>query len=279
MTPTATLQQPSLSTVKQRQQAAWESGNYAAVAARVTVLPGELLCEAADLQAGSRVLDVATGTGNTALSAARRGWESVGVDYVEDFLEHGRRRAKVEGLPVQFVHGDAEALPFPDASFDAVLSVFGAMFAPDQERTAAELLRVCRRGGTIGLVSWTPDSLLARSFAAMSQYAPPPAGLSSPFRWGSRDGAGELLGDRIDWIRFQTRTSTFRFASPEEYVRFFRTNYGPMVKTFERLDAEDGEALAEELASLAVEHGRLGARGAITVEGEYAEVVAGRSTR
>src|SRR5918998_2023283 len=184
MTSTLEVPEPDLGAVKQRQQQAWASGDFHVVAARI-VLVAEQLCDAADLHAGWRVLDVATGSGNAAIAAARLGCDVVGVDYVPALLERGRERAAAEGLEVELLEGDAEALPFPDASFDAVLSVFGSMFAPDHERAAAELLRVCRPGGTIALASWTPDGFLGDFFRTMATHVPPPAGVRSPMLWGS----------------------------------------------------------------------------------------------
>src|SRR5262249_53571569 len=174
---------PDLSAVKKRQQLAWSSGDCAVVASRI-VLVAEQLCDRADLRAGWRVLDVATGSGNAALAAARHGCTAVGVDYVPALLERGRRRAAAEGLPVELIEGDAEALPFRDASFDAVTSVFGTMFAPDHAKTAAEVLRVCRPGGTIALASWTPDGFVGELFRVISRHVPPPAGVASPMLWG-----------------------------------------------------------------------------------------------
>src|SRR5262245_4592613 len=170
---------PDLAAVKKRQQATWASGDFSVVAARI-VLQAELLCEAADLQADWRVLDVATGSGNAAIAAARRGCSVVGADYVPALLESGRIRAKTEHLNVDFVEGDTGNLPFPSASFDAVLSIYGAMFAPDHHKTAAELVRVCRPGGVIGLASWTPEGFIGEMFRLFSKYIPPAAGLTPP---------------------------------------------------------------------------------------------------
>src|SRR4051812_11606862 len=174
---------PDFAAVKSRQQATWASGDFAVVATRI-VFQAEHLCETADLQAGWTVLDVATGSGNAALAAARRGCEAVGVDYVPALLERGRLRATAEHLDVQFVEGDAQGLPFPDASFDAVLSIYGVMFAPDHERAASELVRVCRPGGRIALASWTPDGFIGETFKVFSSYLPPAPGLKPPVRWG-----------------------------------------------------------------------------------------------
>jgi SAM-dependent methyltransferase len=185
---------PDLGAIKGRQRQVWASGDYAAVGTRILIM-SELLCEAVDLRAGQLVLDVATGSGNAALAAARRGCEVTGVDYVPSLLERARVRARAEGLPVTFREGDAEQLPFPDASFDVVLSVVGVMFAPDQERAARELLRVCRPGGKIGLANWTPDGFNAEMTRVMTRYVPPPPGLNPPVqhRRGRHGGLAEQL--------------------------------------------------------------------------------------
>jgi ubiquinone/menaquinone biosynthesis C-methylase UbiE len=218
--------------VKTRQQATWASGNFAMVAARI-VWSAEQLCEAAGLQAGWRVLDVATGSGNAALAAARRGCESHGVDYVPALLERGRIRAEAELLKVEFHHGDAEKLPFPDESFDAVLSIYGVMFAPDHATTARELLRVCRPGGTIALASWTPDGFIGETFRIFSKYAPPAAGLIPPIKWGDPAYVRSLFGDAVRSIKSNVRTNVFRYPSAEANVEFFRSYYGPTLKLFE----------------------------------------------
>src|SRR6478752_3658833 len=187
-------QNPDYSAVKHRQQATWASGDFSVVASRI-VYQAEQLCETADLRAGWRVLDVATGSGNAAIAAARRGCEAVGVDYVPALLERGRIRAAAEHLDVRFVEGDAEDLRFPDASFDAVLSIYGVMFAPDHARAAAELARVCRPGGRIALASWTPDGFIGETFRIFSSYLPPAPGLQPPVAWGD-DRYLDTLFDR-----------------------------------------------------------------------------------
>ena len=190
---------PDFEAVKQRQQQAWASGDFGVVAARIVVV-AERLCDTADLHAGWRVLDVATGTGNAAIAAARLGCTAVGIDYVPALLERGRLRAAAEVLPVELLEGDAESLPFPAASFDAVTSVFGTMFAPDHARAAAELLRVCKPGGTIALASWTPDGFIGELFRTVAAHVPPPAGVRSPMLWGTEGHLRELLGERIAWL-------------------------------------------------------------------------------
>jgi SAM-dependent methyltransferase len=233
----------------------------------------ERLVDAADLHAGWRVLDVATGSGNAAIAAARLGVQSVGVDYVPSLLERAGTRAAAEGLAVELVEGDAEALPFPDASFDAVTSVFGSMFAPDHERVAAELLRVTRPGGTIALASWTPDGYLGDFFRTMAGHVPPPAGVRSPMLWGTESHLRDLFGDGIASLDAVERTFTFRFPAAMEFVSYFRTWYGPTLKAFASLDDESREALERDLVELAVRHDRLGTD-AIAIPATYLEAVA-----
>ena len=234
-----------LATVKQRQQAAWASGDYAAVGARL-LLTAELLCEAVDLRAGERVLDVACGTGNAALAAARRCCQVTGVDYVPALLQRARQRAHAEGLQATFQDGDAEALRFPDAAFDVVVSTCGAMFAPDQERTAAELLRVCRPGGRIGMVNWTPDRYVGALFEAIGRHLPPPPGLRPPVLWGSEERLRELFGPEVA-ITAPRRSFLWRFPSAEHQVEFFATFYGPANKALAALGADRAAALKAEM--------------------------------
>src|SRR5215471_3145239 len=220
---------PDLAAIKRRQQQTWASGDFHVVGARI-VLTAEQLVDAADLRAGWHVLDVATGSGNAAIAAARLGCTVVGVDYVPALLERGRRRAAVEGLDVDLVEGDAEALPFADGSFDAVTSVFGAMFAPDQTRAAMELLRLTRPGGTIALASWTPEGFIGELFQTVGAHVRPPAAIPSPMLWGSESHLRQLLGHGITSLDVRERTFTFRFQSAESFVTFFRLWYGPTLK-------------------------------------------------
>lgn len=264
---------PNLAAIKQKQQATWASGDFSVVAARI-VLQAELLCEAAQLQAGWRVLDVATGSGNAAIAAARRGCHAVGTDYVPALLEAGRTRARVEHLDVEFVDGDAENLPFPDASFDAVLSIYGAMFAPNHRQTAAELVRVCRPGGTIALASWTPEGFIGETFRLFGKYIPPAAGLAPPIRWGDENYLEQIFGDTTYSIKSEVRTAVFRFASSEENVRFFRTYYGPTLKTFEALPIHGRLALEKEMVELNCRFDRNGGKGGpIAIAADYLETV------
>ena len=272
MTSTLDANKPDLDAIKQRQQQAWASGDFAVVAARI-VLVAEHLCDSADLRAGWRVLDVATGSGNAAIAAARHGCTAVGIDYVPALLERGRERAAAEGLSVELLEGDAEALPFPDNSFDAVTSVFGSMFAPDHAQAAAELLRVCRPGGTIALASWTPDGFIGELFRTVGGHVPPPAGVRSPMLWGTEAHLRELLGDSICSLEVAERTFTFRFASAEDFVAFFRTWYGPTLKAFAALEGSARDALEQDLVALARRFDRLGTD-AIAIPATYTEAVA-----
>jgi SAM-dependent methyltransferase len=272
MTSTETSAAPDLAAVKKRQQETWSSGEYARVAALI-VLAAEQLCDSADLQAGWRVLDVATGSGNAAIAAARLGCTAVGIDYVPELLERGRIRAAAEGLDVELKVGDAEALPFPDNSFDAVTSVFGSMFAPDHARTSAELARVCKPGGTIALASWTPGGFIGELFRTVAGHVPPPAGVASPLLWGTEEHLRTLLGDHLAWLDVAERTFTFRFTSPEAFVEFFRTWYGPTFKAFAALDADGQRALETALVELVSKHDRLG-NGAVAIPATYLEAVA-----
>jgi SAM-dependent methyltransferase len=265
---------PDLGAVKERQQQAWSSGDYHAVGARIALV-AEHLADTADLHAGWRVLDVATGSGNAAIAAARLGCTAVGVDYVPALLERGRERAAAEGLPVELLEGDAEALPFPDASFDAVTSVFGSMFAPDHERAAAEILRVCRPGGTIALASWTPESFIGELFRTVAAHVPPPPGVASPMLWGTEAHLRELFGEGICSLEAEERTFTFRFPSAEDFVAFFRTWYGPTLKAFAALEGEARDALETDLVALARRFDRLGTD-AVAIPSTYTEAVATR---
>ncbi len=267
---------PDFAAVKSRQQSTWASGDYSVVAARI-VFQAEHLCETADLQAGWRVLDVATGSGNAALAAARRGCEVVGVDYVPALLDRGRLRARAEHLDVEFVEGDAEKLPFADASFDAVISVYGVMFTPHQRRAAAELARVCRPGGRIALASWTPDGFIGETFRVFSKYLPPAPGLEPPSRWGDEAYLESLFAGAAASVISYRRTAIFRFRSAEENVDFFRTYYGPTLRAFEALGAPQREALRNDLMALARRYDRNGGVGSLAIGGDYLETVVERA--
>jgi SAM-dependent methyltransferase len=256
--------------IKQRQQVAWAAGDYAAVGTRL-LLTAELLCEAVDLRAGEQVLDVACGNGNASLAAARRFCQVVGVDYVPALLDRARRRADAEGLEVTFQEGDAEALPFPDATFDAVLSTCGAMFAPDQEQTAAELLRVCRPGGRIGMVNWTQDSYVAELFRAIGRQVPPPPGLRPPAQWGDEGRLRELFGPAVG-ITAPRREFLWRFPSAAHQAEFFATFYGPVTRTLAALDEQRADALRAEMTEIAERH-NVAADGTLVLRMDYLEAV------
>ena len=265
---------PDLEAVKARQQKTWASGDYTMVGCTLVVV-AETLCEAVDLRPGQNVLDVATGSGNTALAAARRFCDVTGVDYVPKLLQRARERAAAERLLVDFDEADAEALPFRAASFDAVLSTFGAMFAPDQERTADEIARVCRPGGKIGMANWTPDGFIGQLFKLTGCYVPPPAGLQSPVLWGTEDRVRELFAGRLRSITTARRTFTFRFRSADHWVEFFRVYYGPTMKAFDALDDAGRAAYTSDLRELIERFNRSGDE-TMVVPSEYLEVVAVR---
>jgi ubiquinone/menaquinone biosynthesis C-methylase UbiE len=274
MTQTSEPHTIDLAAVKQRQQQTWASGDFSMVGARI-VLVAEQLVDTADLHAGWRVLDVATGSGNAAIAAARLGCIAVGLDYVPSLLDRARRRASAECLHVEFVEGDAEALPFPDASFDAVTSVFGAMFAPDHRRAADELLRVCRPGGQIALASWTPDSFIGELFRTVSSHVPPPPGVPSPMLWGTEEHLCRLFGDHVEGLTVAERTFTFRFTSSEEFVTFFRLWSGPTLKAFAALNDIARDALESDLVELAEQVDRLDGD-AVAIPATYLEALATR---
>jgi SAM-dependent methyltransferase len=267
-------QTPDLATIKGRQQKAWSSGDYGKVGVTLTSM-AELLAEAADLQPGQRVLDVASGNGNASLAAARRFSEVTAIDYVPMLLEEGRQRAQAEGLSVDFREGDAEDLSFEDASFDAVISTLGVMFAPDQQKAAAELLRVVRPGGTIALASWVPDGYIGGLFKTIGRYVPPPAGIKPPFRWGTEEGLDELLGGGIGSLQTRRRTFVWRFPSARHHVEFMREYYGPLNKAFGALDEVGQDALEQDLISLA-ERYNSAENGTAVLNADYLEVVATR---
>jgi ubiquinone/menaquinone biosynthesis C-methylase UbiE len=241
----STAQAVDYEAIKQVQRHVWSAGDFAMIAT-TSVIVGEELCETVDILPGESVLDVACGSGNTTLAAARRAWGgTVGVDYVPELLERGRERAAAERLEVEFAEGDAEDLPFDDESFDVVLSTFGSMFAPDQERAAAELLRVCRPGGRIGLASWTPDGLVGQLMQLMAQRLPLPPGLLPPVLWGTEEHVRELFGSGISTLEATKRDFVYRYRSAEHWLEFFRTYFGPVRCALEGLD----EAARDEFAA------------------------------
>jgi SAM-dependent methyltransferase len=262
---------PDFAAIKQRQQATWASGDYAVVGTTLQII-GEELCEAVDLLAGERVLDVAAGNGNATLAAARRFADVTSTDYVPSLLDKGAARAHAEGLAVQFQVADAEDLPFPDASFDVALSTVGVMFAPNHAKTAQELLRVVRRGGRIGLASWTPESFIGRLFKTIGKHVPPPAGVASPALWGSEAHLRTLFGDAVE-LKCAKKQFNFRFRSPAHWVQVFREFYGPTHKAFGALPSGGQQALEHDILALIAEFNRA-APHSMVVPSEYLEVVA-----
>ena len=262
---------PDFDAIKMRQQATWAAGDFGQIGVRLQIV-GELLCEAADIVAGERVLDVAAGNGNASLAAARRFAEVTSTDYVPALLEQGRRRADADGLAITLQVADAERLPFPDESFDVALSTYGVMFAPNQKRAAAELVRVVKPGGRIGLASWTPEGFLGGLFQVMSAFVPPPAGLASPMAWGTEPRMLELFGPQVLNIRTARRTYAFRYRSAEHWVEFFRTYYGPTHKAFAALDEVGQRELHFALVKFVGSHNTHRGEG-LVVPAEYLEVV------
>jgi ubiquinone/menaquinone biosynthesis C-methylase UbiE len=262
---------PDLGAIKERQQKTWASGDFTRIG-NLMVIMGERLCEAADLRSGQRVLDVATGSGNTAISAARRFCEATGIDYVPELIEYARKRAEVEGMEITFEVGDAENLPFEDGSFDVVLSTIGVMFAPDQEKAASELLRVCRPGGRIGLASWTPDGFIGNMFRTIGKHVPPP-GVKPPPLWGTEERLRELFGEEVSSLQTVRRSFIFRYPSARHNVEYLRTYFGPALKAFESLDAEGQKALARDLEEL-LDRWNTSGDETLVVPGDYLEAVA-----
>jgi ubiquinone/menaquinone biosynthesis C-methylase UbiE len=262
---------PDLAAVKTKQQAAWSSGDYAVIGTTLQGV-GESLCEALDIRAGQRVLDVAAGNGNATLAAARRWCDVVSTDYVPSLLERGKARAAAEGLDVQFEQADVEKLQFADASFDVVLSTFGVMFTPDQEKAAAEMARVCRPGGRIGMANWTPAGFIGQLFKVMGRYLPPPAGVKPPSLWGTEERLRELFGSRIASMQAPAKHFAFRYRSPKHWLQTFRTYYGPMHKAFGALDAAKQASLEQDLLDL-VNRMNTATDGTMVLPSEYLEVV------
>ena len=262
---------PDLAAVKTKQQAAWSSGDYAIVGTTLQIV-GEELCEALDLRAGQKVLDVAAGNGNVSLAAARRWCNVVSTDYVPALLERGRARATADGLTIEFKEADAEALPFADDSFDVVVSTFGVMFTPHQERAAAELVRVCRSGGRIGLANWTPEGFIGQLFKTLGKYLPPPAGAKSPALWGTRARLSEMFESGAASIKAEPRMFNFRYRSPEHFLEVFKTFYGPVLKAFAALEPAKREELHNDLHALIVRMNRA-KDGTMIVPSEYLEVI------
>jgi ubiquinone/menaquinone biosynthesis C-methylase UbiE len=260
-----------LAGLKRRQQITWSSGDYAVVGTTLQIV-GESLCEALDLHSTERVLDVAAGNGNASLAAARRWCEVVATDYVPSSLERARERAAAERLHIEFREADVEALPFGDESFDVVVSTFGVMFAPDHERSAAEMLRVCKRGGKIGLANWTPEGFIGQLFKTIGKYLPPAPGTKSPAMWGVRTRIAELFAPHAASVEAVPRNFMFRYRSPQHWLEVFRSFYGPVLKAFAALDTRSQAALQQDILTLIAGFNRAG-DGSMVVPGEYLEIV------
>ncbi len=260
--------------LKSRQQTAWASGDYAVIGTTLQLV-GELLAEACDLRFDERVLDVAAGNGNATLAAARRGCDVTSSDYVAALLECGAERAAAERLNVRFKVADAEALPFEDASFDAVLSTFGVMFSPDQARAASELARVCRPGGRIGLANWTPEGFIGQMFKTLGRQIPPPAGVQPPSLWGVEAHLRTLFGEHAAAIAVTPRLFNFRYRSAAHFIDVFRTWYGPVHKAFAALPADKAAALEADLTELLNRLNKAGPA-SLVVPSEYLEIVVTR---
>ena len=269
-------EQPDFAAVTEVQQQIWARGDFAKIGIAAQGV-AEGLCEAMDIIPGRRLLDVACGAGNGALAACRRNVEAVGLDYVPALLDRARERAAAEGFEIEFIEGDAQALPFEDGSFDYVMSTFGAMFAPDQEKTASELLRVCRSGGKIGMANWPPRGLVGGgAFRVTAEHAPPPPGVQPPVLWGTEDRVRELFGDGVSELTVNVRHWNFRYTSPEAWLEFFKEFFGPMVMAFERVGEEGAPALERDLLQVMREGNRAG-DAALVAPAEYAEIVADRA--
>lgn len=260
-----------LAAVKVKQQAAWSAGDYAVIGTTLQIV-GETLCEALDLRAGQRVLDVAAGNGNATLAAARRWCDVISTDYVPALLERGRARASAEGLAVQFREADAENLPFDDAAFDVVLSTFGVMFTPNQEKAASEMARVCKAGGKIGMANWTPAGFIGELFKLIGRHIPPPAGVKPPSLWGTPDRLQALFGERVATLDAERRHFVFRYRTPQHWIDTFRTYYGPVQKAFIAVGAGQEQQLNADLIALVKKFNRAG-NSEMLVPSEYLEVV------
>ena len=260
-----------LNAVKSKQHAAWSSGDYAMIGATLQIV-GEQLAEAINLRSGEKVLDVAAGNGNVTLAAARRWCDVTSTDYVDTLLARGRKRAEADGFAIKFQKADAEDLPFADGAFDAVVSTFGVMFTADQDRAAAELMRVCRSGGRIGLANWTPEGFIGQLFKTIGKHLPSPAGVKSPALWGTKARLEEMFGAGARSIAIEKRDFIFRYLSAQRFLDIFRDYYGPMLKTFTALDDAGRTALARDVIDL-IERLNTSGDGTMVVPGEYLEVV------
>ena len=261
--------------LKHRQQTAWASGDYSVIGTTLQIV-GESLAEACDLRADEQVLDVAAGNGNASLAAARRWCRVTSTDYVSELLERSAQRARAENLDIRFQTADAEALPFEDASYDVVLSTFGVMFTPNQEKSAAEMIRVCRPGGRIGMANWTPEGFIGQVFKTLGRHLPPPPGVTPPSMWGVEAHLASLFSTSKSSIRVKPLMFNFRYRSAAHFIEVFRTWYGPVHKAFAALPPESAAALERDLTQLLNHMNRAGEQSLI-VPSEYLEIVITRS--
>lgn len=266
---------PDFAAVTGRQQQTWGTGDFNVIALSV-IGASEQLCDAIDPRPGQRVLDVACGSGNAALIAARRYCDVTGIDYVPELLARARQRAAADGVQVDFREGDAQALPVADGSYDVVMSVFGVMFAPDQSQAARELLRACRPGGTIGLASWMPEGWGGDFFRALSKHLPPPpAGLKPPVRWGTEEGIRELIGSGCSALTYSKRTFLQHYRSVDHALDQFFTYYGPTARAYSAADAAGREALRTDIAAVFQKYNE-GSGGTCALRSDYLQVMATR---
>jgi len=268
---TAMTAQPDYDGIKAKQNAAWASGDYARIGTTLQIV-GEMLAESMNVKPGSSVLDVAAGNGNATLAFARRFCDVTSTDYVDSLLARGRARAEAEGHRITFQVADAEQLPFPDASFDAVASTFGVMFTPNQARAADEMQRVCRSGGRIGMANWTPDGFIGQVFKTIGRHIPPPAGVSSPALWGTQQFIDQKFSEKARRIMIEQRDFVFRYRSPEHFMDIFRTYYGPVHKAFLALDATGQTALGKDLMAT-IQAFNKATDGSMHVPSAYLEIV------
>lgn len=266
-----TTSEPDFTAIKAKQNAAWSSGDYSVIGTTLQVV-GENLAEAMDLKPGSHVLDVAAGNGNATLAFARRWHEVTSTDYVETLLERGKARAQAEGFDVTFEVADAEALPYNDSSFDAVVSTFGVMFTPNQQQAAKELIRVCRPGGLIGMANWTPSSFIGHLFKTLGGYIAPPAGVKPPSLWGDESWIEQTFGPAASEIEIMPESFMFRYRSPAHFVDIFRQYYGPTHKAFLALDPAGQKALEADVLAL-IGRFNTATDGSMAVPGDYAQVM------
>jgi len=264
----------NLEQLNRLQQETWTAGDFPKMGVELSIV-GELLCESVPVLAGDRVLDVGTASGNTALAAARRRAVVTGVDLTPAMLERARLRAAAEGLHIDFQHGDATALTFEDASFDVVMSTFGAIFAPDPEKTAAEMARVCRRGGKIAMANWTPEGMLGKLFRILARYSPQGTQVDLPVSWGDEAVLKKRLGPYVSDLRIKREVVRFRSLSPAHWVEFMKTCFGPAIRAFQHSSSEAQEALEKEMTELMQEHNR-SSNGTALGESEYLDIVATR---